>query len=367
MDYRGYSFPNDPNYPSYPPHLRPGAAGLNPRPPYKYNCSSSLCNASLSSDPGADIMPRWSTSTKKGSPRGGKSSRGSEANKLKKPLTNPRNQNPGIDVALRSLNHEVVASLRIYQTVLRTFEGLVQALQDWAEDYTLDTIWRNMVRDKLRDKREKEFFESVATRVLASRASVKDAIKASRGIKETWDDVYDIEQQVRTAKKAVLFCDGIISLAERAARERLACKQLVVELEEAKSLLSRKRHSWIYAKSRQAVTGRARDPSNTRERKMDELRDELPHLWQKPAYEVLLQRLEKLRVEPRVWGLQVSRADILKEQTITSHDRREIISFLSTIISSSLAWLNTDDEREVIWEEASKRMSERCGRTGMSA
>lgn len=95
--------------------------------------------------------------------------------------------------------------------------------------------------------------------------------------------------------------------------------------------------------------------------------DELPYLWQKPAYEVLLQRLKKLHVEPRVWGLQVSRADILKEQTVTSHDRREIVSFLSTIISSSLAWLNSDDEREVIWEEASKRMSERCGRTGMSA
>jgi hypothetical protein len=30
-----------------------------------------------------------------------------------------------------------------------------------------------------------------------------------------------------------------------------------------------------------------------------------------------------------------------------------------------LAWLGDDDEREVIWEEASKRMSERCGRTGM--
>lgn len=64
----------------------------------------------------------------------------------------------------------------------------------------------------------------------------------------------------------------------------------------------------------------------------------------------------------------VSRAKILKEQqqAATAHDRREIISFLSSIIKSSLVWLDTNDEREVIWEEASKRMSERCGRTGMS-
>ncbi|KAL2136637.1 hypothetical protein VTI74DRAFT_2666 [Chaetomium olivicolor] len=93
--------------------------------------------------------------------------------------------------------------------------------------------------------------------------------------------------------------------------------------------------------------------------------DELPHVWQKPAYEVLLQHLQKLHVEPRVWNLRVSRADILKEQAATAHDRREIISFLSTVISSSLAWLDSDDEREIIWEEASKRMSERCGRTAM--
>lgn len=94
--------------------------------------------------------------------------------------------------------------------------------------------------------------------------------------------------------------------------------------------------------------------------------DEFPHLWQKPSYEVLLARLQKLRVEPRVWGLLDSRAEILKDQAATAYYKREIISFLSTIISSSLGWLGNDDEREVIWEEASKRMSERCGRTGMS-
>ncbi|KAG7293174.1 hypothetical protein NEMBOFW57_003220 [Staphylotrichum longicolle] len=94
--------------------------------------------------------------------------------------------------------------------------------------------------------------------------------------------------------------------------------------------------------------------------------DELPHLWQKPAYGVLLACLKNLHVEPRVWNAHVSRADILKEQAATAHDRREIVSFLSTIIKSSLAWLDSDDEREVIWDEASKRMSERCGRTGDS-
>jgi hypothetical protein len=94
--------------------------------------------------------------------------------------------------------------------------------------------------------------------------------------------------------------------------------------------------------------------------------EELPHLWQKPTCEVLIACLKKLRLEPPVWNLHVSPTQILKEQTVTAHDRREILSFLSTIIKSGLPWLDNDDEREVIWEEASKRMSERCGRTGMS-
>ncbi|KAK4229746.1 putative methyltransferase-domain-containing protein [Podospora fimiseda] len=95
--------------------------------------------------------------------------------------------------------------------------------------------------------------------------------------------------------------------------------------------------------------------------------EELPHLWQKPSYDVLLKALEKLRVEPPVWGLKVSSAEILKQQTAcaSAHQRREIIIFLSLIIKSGLAWLETDEEREVIWEEASKRTSERCGRTAM--
>ncbi|KAK4136541.1 hypothetical protein BT67DRAFT_416686 [Trichocladium antarcticum] len=93
--------------------------------------------------------------------------------------------------------------------------------------------------------------------------------------------------------------------------------------------------------------------------------EELPHLWQKPAYSVLLACLETLHVEPRVWGIGASRTSILQAQAATAHDRRETVAFLSAIIKSSLPWLDGDDEREVIWEAASKRMSERCGRTAM--
>ncbi|KAM7206776.1 putative methyltransferase domain containing protein [Rhypophila sp. PSN 637] len=93
----------------------------------------------------------------------------------------------------------------------------------------------------------------------------------------------------------------------------------------------------------------------------------LPQLWQKPSSSGLLDCLKELRIEPPVWNLKVSRTEILKEQSqiLAAHDKREIISFLSSIIKSSLSWIESDDEREKVWNEASKRLSERCGRTAM--
>ncbi|KAK0618006.1 putative methyltransferase-domain-containing protein [Bombardia bombarda] len=95
----------------------------------------------------------------------------------------------------------------------------------------------------------------------------------------------------------------------------------------------------------------------------------LPPLWQRPAFDDILDCLKKLRIEPPIWSPRLSRADILKEQqesaANTAHHRREILSFLSFIIKSSLAWIEDDDRREELWEEASKRLSERCGRAAM--
>ncbi|OHE97427.1 hypothetical protein CORC01_07209 [Colletotrichum orchidophilum] len=39
--------------------------------------------------------------------------------------------------------------------------------------------------------------------------------------------------------------------------------------------------------------------------------------------------------------------------------------YLSSIIKSGLSWIEDDDEKEKIWSEASRRMTERCGRTAM--
>lgn len=67
-----------------------------------------------------------------------------------------------------------------------------------------------------------------------------------------------------------------------------------------------------------------------------------------------------------MWNLKVSRHDILKEQNTSTQHAREIAAYLSKVIASELAWIDEEENREAIWAEASKRFSERCGRSGRS-
>ncbi|KAK4105732.1 hypothetical protein N658DRAFT_131085 [Parathielavia hyrcaniae] len=236
MDLRGYGLPIHSGYAAHPE--------VQPSPRDQYSCERvySLCDLSLSDGEDPRDMPPWTSSAKKGRrPE-------TKLHDLKKPSqTLSRNQNPGIDIALRNLNHEVGASLKTFRAFVQCFEAEIEPLRGWAEAYTLDTVWRNKVKDKCRrHKRDKERFEDVTGRIGDCRVALKGAVKNAKILKELWDDKYKIEDQIRAAKKALLYADSIIDLAERASSERVACKQLVFELEEARCLLDGEKHPWIH-------------------------------------------------------------------------------------------------------------------------
>ncbi|KAI4595775.1 hypothetical protein KJ359_006412 [Pestalotiopsis sp. 9143b] len=93
---------------------------------------------------------------------------------------------------------------------------------------------------------------------------------------------------------------------------------------------------------------------------------DFPQVWQKPCFEELMACLKSLHLEPPVWGPQVSTRVILEDHENNARFRKEVAGYLSSIIKSDLRWLGDDDEeKEAIWEEASRRLSERCGRAGM--
>ncbi|KAI1772617.1 putative methyltransferase-domain-containing protein [Hypoxylon cercidicola] len=92
---------------------------------------------------------------------------------------------------------------------------------------------------------------------------------------------------------------------------------------------------------------------------------DLPQVWQKPSFEELLASLKRLQVDPPIWNHGTSRKVIQDTYRNGAQFRREVAAYLSSVIKSSLGWIQDDDEKEALWEEASRRFSERCGRAGM--
>ncbi|KAI1138258.1 S-adenosylmethionine-dependent methyltransferase-like protein [Hypoxylon sp. FL0543] len=92
---------------------------------------------------------------------------------------------------------------------------------------------------------------------------------------------------------------------------------------------------------------------------------DLPQVWQKPTSEELLASLQRLKVDPPIWSPRTSRKVILETYQNAAQFRREVAAYLSSIIKSNLGWIQDEDEKEALWDEASRRLAERCGRAGM--
>lgn len=93
--------------------------------------------------------------------------------------------------------------------------------------------------------------------------------------------------------------------------------------------------------------------------------EDLPQVWEKPSFEVLLACLKQLHIDPPIWNAIESKKSLQENRETTARYRREVISYLASIISNGLRWIEEDDQKEVIWEAASRCLSQRCGRAGM--
>ncbi|RPA86401.1 hypothetical protein BJ508DRAFT_368467 [Ascobolus immersus RN42] len=81
---------------------------------------------------------------------------------------------------------------------------------------------------------------------------------------------------------------------------------------------------------------------------------DLPQLYTRPSYLTLTHLLHNLALPPPSWDAPAN-APVA--------DPKGLTKYLTTIISSPLKWLADDSEREQIWDLASARLSERCGRS----
>jgi predicted nicotinamide N-methyase len=87
---------------------------------------------------------------------------------------------------------------------------------------------------------------------------------------------------------------------------------------------------------------------------------DLPQLYTKPSSKQLLDALDLLGLVPQSWDT----AAINTKPRVRSNG---VPQYLTSIVSSSLAWIEDDEEREKILDTASLRLSERSGRSAMAA
>ncbi|TKX20615.1 hypothetical protein C1H76_7203 [Elsinoe australis] len=118
---------------------------------------------------------------------------------------------------------------------------------------------------------------------------------------------------------------------------------------------------------------------------LDTLEDEplhvydLPQIHTKPSAKSLLDTLSLLSVESRSWEVTPPRTPGRTTPRGTSgantparQPKRKVRAdgvpqYLTKIVSSRLAWIDDDADKEQIWNTASVRLSERSGRTAMGA
>jgi hypothetical protein len=89
---------------------------------------------------------------------------------------------------------------------------------------------------------------------------------------------------------------------------------------------------------------------------------DFPRLRDEPSYDELLDLLSALEIKPSSWTEQHSAA---------VEDTAGISRYLTSVLSNPFDWLDEVDpegeKKELLWDLASKRISERCGRSGTQA
>ena len=86
---------------------------------------------------------------------------------------------------------------------------------------------------------------------------------------------------------------------------------------------------------------------------------DLPQVYQRPSFDILVAVLELLDLPPSSFGVTHSDTVLIHPEGVTA--------YLTKLVSSPLSWLTSDAERDSVWETSSQRLSQRSGRTGMSS
>lgn len=153
-----------------------------------------------------------------------------------------------VEEALKRLYRDLSACKILCAEYQRTFDEHAGQLRSRVKSGTLDKVWCDMVAHH-----DLESFKDATNRARSRTRDLKAVL--GTGQPNSPDDdknngverhAEGLERRLRTATKALLDCDQLMGLFDRARMERKACNLLVEELEQVTGALDPSRHPNLY-------------------------------------------------------------------------------------------------------------------------
>lgn len=92
---------------------------------------------------------------------------------------------------------------------------------------------------------------------------------------------------------------------------------------------------------------------------------DLPQIYSKPSAEALLDTLKLLTTAPPSWDHANKTHKSDDDSAPVQINPEGVTRYLTSIVSSDLRWIQDEEIKEQIWDQASARLSERSGRSAM--
>lgn len=141
-----------------------------------------------------------------------------------------------LDFALQQLHHQLTEAHKLYNGYVEQHNADISNAKSYADQSSLNRLWCDLVESKFKDPKQRHKFDSMAGKIAQGIQHAMEAVAC--GFRAETEEVqYNFERRARLVRKLGLSCDEIIRLAKKSARHRLACKDMVEEIELAKAML----------------------------------------------------------------------------------------------------------------------------------
>ncbi|KAF8417205.1 putative methyltransferase-domain-containing protein, partial [Tirmania nivea] len=92
---------------------------------------------------------------------------------------------------------------------------------------------------------------------------------------------------------------------------------------------------------------------------------DLPHPSTRPAVHLLFTILSAVTMHPRSWDGTVKKNPPHLSPYVQLASNPRLSKWLTSLVANELRWIEDEDVKERVWEEAGRRLAERCGRVAM--